>query len=189
MVTADSVKAKLQSLIDSANETTGGSDTDLTTAIATLIAGFGSGGSGNAIQIGQETPANILNIFYLLENGLAKYGEFTTASYLPATATLIFQSGLEEIKGYMIIDADWETGVTSNEYTVFGLYHPDAKTVFNISNRVSSDTNLQYVTFGSAITRCSITIEGGDLYVTANFGGNYGYTPFMINHRYIWVAW
>ena len=43
MVTADSVKAKLQSLIDLANGATGGTDADLATAIATLIAGFGSG--------------------------------------------------------------------------------------------------------------------------------------------------
>lgn len=46
MATADSVKAKLQGLIDAANAKTGGSDADLSTAVDTLIAGFGAGGGG-----------------------------------------------------------------------------------------------------------------------------------------------
>lgn len=44
MVTADSVKAKLQGLITAANTKTGNSDADLTTAVNTLIDGFGQGG-------------------------------------------------------------------------------------------------------------------------------------------------
>lgn len=44
MPTAESVKAKLQGLIDQANETTGSGDADLTTAVGSLIAGFGQGG-------------------------------------------------------------------------------------------------------------------------------------------------
>ena len=46
MATADSVKAKLQGLIDTANNATGREDTDLSTAIRTLVQGFGSGGGG-----------------------------------------------------------------------------------------------------------------------------------------------
>lgn len=45
MATADSVKAKLQGLIDKANSTTGESDTDLTAAVGRLIEGYGSEGS------------------------------------------------------------------------------------------------------------------------------------------------
>lgn len=45
MATADSVKAKMQGLIDSANAKTGASDATLTAAVNTLIAGFGSGES------------------------------------------------------------------------------------------------------------------------------------------------
>lgn len=44
MATAESVLAKIQALIDSANSTTGGSNTDLTAAINALIAGYNSGG-------------------------------------------------------------------------------------------------------------------------------------------------
>lgn len=46
MATADGVKAKLQGLIDKANEATGNTNTDLTTAIDALVAGFGAGGDG-----------------------------------------------------------------------------------------------------------------------------------------------
>ena len=44
MATADSVKAKIQGLIVRANAATKGSDTNLTTALDRLIAGFGKGG-------------------------------------------------------------------------------------------------------------------------------------------------
>ena len=46
MATAESVKAKVQGLIDQSNATTGNSDTDLTSAVNSLIAGFGQGGGG-----------------------------------------------------------------------------------------------------------------------------------------------
>ena len=47
MVTAESVKAKLQGLINLANNTTGKTDTDLTAAVNALIAGFGQGGGSS----------------------------------------------------------------------------------------------------------------------------------------------
>ena len=46
MATAESVKAKIQGLIDTANEATGNTDTDLTTAVGSLVAGYGAGSSG-----------------------------------------------------------------------------------------------------------------------------------------------
>ena len=45
MVTAESVKAKLQGLVAMANAATGNDDTDLTTAVNALVAGFGQGGA------------------------------------------------------------------------------------------------------------------------------------------------
>ncbi|MBQ4040301.1 MAG: hypothetical protein IJO77_03745 [Oscillospiraceae bacterium] len=41
MATAESVKSKLQGLIDKANSITGNADTDLTAAVDALIAGYG----------------------------------------------------------------------------------------------------------------------------------------------------
>ncbi|MBQ8831297.1 MAG: hypothetical protein IJ017_06835 [Oscillospiraceae bacterium] len=54
MATAESVKSKIQGLIDTANEATGGTDTDLTAAVKTLVAGFGQGGSG-AFEVTEGT--------------------------------------------------------------------------------------------------------------------------------------
>ena len=45
MATAESVKAKLQGLIDKANGATGNADTDLTSAVNTLVGGYGKGDS------------------------------------------------------------------------------------------------------------------------------------------------
>lgn len=56
MATADSVKAKMQGLIDSANAKTGGNDTTLTAAVNALIAGFGSGGGTSGIYMAKITP-------------------------------------------------------------------------------------------------------------------------------------
>lgn len=62
MATAQSVKAKLQGLIDSANAATGGSDTTLDAAVGTLIAGFGAGGSGDLLpEVIQKTITEISN--------------------------------------------------------------------------------------------------------------------------------
>ena len=45
MATADSIKTKIQNLIATANETTGNTDTDLTSAVGSLIEGYGQGGT------------------------------------------------------------------------------------------------------------------------------------------------
>lgn len=146
---------------------------------------------GNAIQIGQESPSNILNMFYAMENGTAKTGEFSVDEYLPNTETLIFQSGLEEIKGYMIIDADWYPGAINSERTVFAYRDFDTNiSIIVNSTTISNSESLQSLTsFASKITRGTVTIDGGDFYVTADYNKNSGYTPFEPGHRYVWVAW
>lgn len=63
MATADSVKAKITGLISAANATTGKADTDLTSAVGALIAGFGQGGNsggGGAFEVteGTITPSS-----------------------------------------------------------------------------------------------------------------------------------
>jgi hypothetical protein len=69
MATADSVKAKMQGLIDSANAKTGGNDSTLTAVVNALIAGYGSGGGSSGgtsgIYVAEITPSsaeNTLNI-------------------------------------------------------------------------------------------------------------------------------
>lgn len=58
MATAESVKAKIQGLINTVNSTTGGADTDLTAAVNTLVAGFGSGGGAFEVTEGTITPTS-----------------------------------------------------------------------------------------------------------------------------------
>ena len=45
MATADNVKSKIQGLINKSNETTGNADTDLTSAVNSLVGGYGKGSS------------------------------------------------------------------------------------------------------------------------------------------------
>lgn len=73
MATADSVKAKMQGLIDSANAKTGGNDTTLTAAMNTLIAGFGSGGGSSGgtsgiymAKITPETDSSSIDVVHNL---------------------------------------------------------------------------------------------------------------------------
>jgi hypothetical protein len=65
MATAESVKAKIQGLIDQSNEATGKTDPDLTSAVGSLISGYGQGGgpSGGAsgIYMAKITPATNTN--------------------------------------------------------------------------------------------------------------------------------
>ena len=71
MATAESVKSKIQGLIDTANAATGGVDADLTSAVNTLVAGFGSGGSGggeNGIYMAQITPASDIGELSVIHN-------------------------------------------------------------------------------------------------------------------------
>ena len=54
-------KARINSLISAANATTGKADTDLTSAVGALIAGFGQGGSGGGafeVTEGTITPTS-----------------------------------------------------------------------------------------------------------------------------------
>jgi len=59
MATADSVKVKIQNLISKANETTGKSDTDLTSGVDSLIEGFGQG-DGNLEALSVVENGNYL---------------------------------------------------------------------------------------------------------------------------------
>lgn len=70
MATAESVKAKIQGLINTANETTGGADTDLISAVNTLAAGFGQGGGGDVsgIYMAKITPSSNMSSLTIQHN-------------------------------------------------------------------------------------------------------------------------
>ena len=60
MVTAESVKQKIQGLISNANNTTGNIDATLTNAVNSLIAGFGTGGN-EIVQFIENKITNFSN--------------------------------------------------------------------------------------------------------------------------------
>lgn len=171
---------------------------DAATGFAAAVSAITAGGGGNTVQIGQNTKTpNILNLFWVLENGTAKTGEFTLASSLPNKETLIFDSGLSTIKGIFYVDADYVYTATDNkpEYGVWGLYMKNTEGKNNVqaiglSTYNAASTILGYVTaHNTFITRATYEIIGGALYVTATYNNHQEYTPFCPNHRYVWVAW
>ena len=167
-------------------------------AVAAIQAGNGGGVGGNAIQIGQNTNTpNFLNLFWALENGTAKTGEFTLAATLPNTETLIIDSGLQTITGLFYVNADYVyTGTSAMpEYGVWGLYmeNPNGLVpvqVCGLSTYLSSGTQTGYPTGNlNFIVRGQYRIDGGKLYVTAQYNHHINYTPFMSGEKYVWVAW
>lgn len=98
MTTAESVKSKLQGLIDTANATTGNADADLTAAVNALVAGFGQGGGGGL-------PGNILEI---------KTGSWTQATN-DSTGSFTIPHGCSKNPLFVIVDSDYATsGATIN---------------------------------------------------------------------------
>ena len=73
MITAASVKGKIQGLIDKANETTGNADTDLTTAVNALVEGYGKGGGGDDLFLSLNNQT--INEFVATEDmyGIRQY--------------------------------------------------------------------------------------------------------------------
>lgn len=82
MATAESVKSKIQTLIATANSTTGKSDTDLTTAVNSLVSGYGQGGGGvdiPMVKITFEVPGDYpVNINYMTVRDNALVGEMVS---------------------------------------------------------------------------------------------------------------
>ena len=83
MATADSVKVKLQGLLDKANDTTGGADADLTNAVKRLCDGYGSGesGSGNdqlpAVCEGTVTSLDLPTVTRIKDYMFQQCGQLT----------------------------------------------------------------------------------------------------------------
>ena len=177
-----------------ANTVTGASDTTLSEAVATLANGYGGGG----MQIGIQTPIpNILNMFYALENGTAKTGEFTLSQAIPNTETEILNTGLSTVNGLFIADESQATVATGNvpENTLFAIvFEPTSSgTATYAFTRLTMQMFYDQTSNSGGnrgfLNRCSWRVTGGVLYITANFNSNDNYTPFHSGHTYRWVAW
>lgn len=122
MATAESVKTKIQGLIDSANTTTGNSDTDLTTAVNTLISGFGRTEITEAWQrpsnwpdlssLGKPAPGTTYLTFdcRYAKKGINPYFKIAAFSISGVNAT--FKRGYVENGNFIVTeDIGWTTHV------------------------------------------------------------------------------
>lgn len=119
MATAESVKAKIQGLINTANTTTGNSDTDLTTAVNALVAGFGSGGSGGdgelVKSIVESTAVNLSLGENVIKIGQYKFYGMTTLegfdfTYITSIGAYAF-SGCTNLGGALVLNGLTASGL------------------------------------------------------------------------------
>lgn len=135
-------------------------------------------------------------MFYALENGTAKTGEFFFDSPLGAGENFIFDHGLEELNGIMIVDTEWSktSQQFTNEFTVLGFYMKNRNDggylSYAINNRTDknrNDTNI--IDVNTFIIRATVNMKGTSVYAIPDFASHSAYTPFAPKHKYIWVAW
>lgn len=131
MATADSVKAKLQGLIAKANETTGNTDADLTTAVNALVAGFGQGGGGTPFAIGSFTLTkqdnniqithnlnsnNVLVIWSVRDNPAIYTGRYKSVMGF-AVSQSVFPARIVDVSSYHT------AGLTETEFSPSTVYN------------------------------------------------------------------
>lgn len=85
MATADSVKQKMRGLLTAANDATGKADHDLTEAVASLIAGFGSGGTMLHTGIYQTEEWAVKDLAFEVPGGASYFAMFMLD--MPSTGT------------------------------------------------------------------------------------------------------
>lgn len=179
---------------------------DFVSAVEAIQADGGS--SGGNIAGSDAHAGNLMgSLLYAITSGTAARGEFTLASALPATETLIFDSGLSSIQGFAFANVDWD-GVfeTGKIRTAWGaaVMNPDAgntewisdvQTPFLMHNcydmtpAAGTDPDV-YTNFVSPVKNAaSIRVDGGSLYITARYNANANYTPFAPGMKYQWFAW
>ena len=101
-------------LVSQTSDTVTANDTYDTTLINSLTVNVSGGGSGIEIGIQNTTIPNILNMFYALEQGTAKTGEFTLSQAIPNSEVEIFDTTLATVHGIFIADESQDTINTAN---------------------------------------------------------------------------
>lgn len=172
MATLESVKAKIQGLIEKSNETTGATDVDLTSAVNTLIDGYGVGGSDgtgdDSIVIDvEELPTENIDdskIYKIIKDInittiVTSYGE-TLTSLMEANAA---QYGDIVGENYYVVDELPSNGNASVEDMSGSVY----TTVYHIY--IVRETGIPYITYdGISWVRCD---EGITAYSLGNYNG------------------
>lgn len=110
MATADSVKNKIRGLIDAANAVTGNTDTDLTTAVESLVAGYGQGDgldyavdllAGTLVEINDPLITNLRSYAFYYNSGIERFIapnlRTVSANAFRYTTLKYFDSGCSQI--------------------------------------------------------------------------------------------
>ena len=170
MATAESVKAKLQGLIDAANATTGGVDADLTAAVQSLIAGFGQGGGTGNLTIvrGTFTPAE--NTGTCRITGLA--GSPSAFALVPAFSEEEAYNGVAKILGFVWVRGAYTMFRTNSGGTAAAA---DPFSIFSLESFTIEEDD--YSTTSGKV----VALKSGFF---ANRGGYY----FRAGLTYNWVA-
>lgn len=175
MATADSVKAKLEALIAKANETTGNVESDLTTAVNALVAGFGGGvrfetgsfvtASGTYTQsITHALNSKKVLVIWSIHESMAYYNRYTAVMGF-AVSNGFFPTRIIDVSSYNT------AGLSETEFS--------PNTVHTVMDMISAYTNSknpictypQYIINDDPNTFTIKTREG-----------------FFIGHQYDWVA-
>ena len=158
------------------------------------------GGGGNAVQIGSATPVpNLLNLFHALETGACVKGEFTAEKWASTDEQLVFDSELETLSGFMIVNADNDFTIAATAGGGGNIAHAIVFLADGVPQKGSISTSMagsgsaSYAeTLNLYLNSSSIAsarVDGGKLYVTPKYAGNVNYNGFYPGHKYIWIAW
>ena len=140
-----------------------------------------------SMSIGKDYPnGNISNMFYALENGIAKTGTFNFEKAI-SSEIMVFDVDIETIRGICIYDEDIsvpnEGSTPENTLLAIGFFENG---VYKYGVTRTTSNNAVSAVF---LTRCTYRIDGGKLYVTPNFAGNTNYAPFYPGHNYRYIVW
>lgn len=200
LVDSTQLNADLTSVAN-AIRTKGGTSASLAfpSEFVSAIDAISGGGSGTDIGIPKESTVtvNLLNMFYALENGTAKTGEFTLSTALPNSETLVLSTGLSELNGLFICaekQSTYITGATPENVLIALILRENGTSKYAFTRitkymDIVSGNNASSGAIGQFLVRSSYRIDGGNLYVTASFNANNTYTPFRSGITYRWVAW
>ena len=140
------------------------------------------------MNIGKNYPeSNIANMFYALENGIAKTGIINYDAALPTGEKLVFSTDIDVIRGICIYDEDVsspnEGNSPENTFIAIGFFD-NGHYKYGMTR-----SSAKGVVLTGFLIRCSYRIENGSLYVSPTFGSNANYTPFCPGHNYRWIVW
>lgn len=172
MATTEQVKAQLQSLIDQANETTGGADADLTSAFNTLSAGYGQGGGSS------DSESNIVAwVTFMSEDGTTEYGKRAVIKGddcpNPVSEGLFNEPTKESTEANTFSFSGWSTSIGGSvESSPFA--------------DIKEDKTL-YAVFESAVRYYTVKFYDGETLLNTEqvaYGGSSSYVYNKTNHKF-----